>query len=138
MKDKPLIVSLLLGLIVFLVIAGVSLLVKMNALDKDFKMVSTDSLTYQEKIEEFKVAKQLLEKEKSSLEAKVADLNYELTQVKMEYQDSQNEFLKLEKLKEKLEENLKEELMKNQLAEKEFLKAEKKVNESSNEAVGRK
>lgn len=101
MKDNPLIISLLIGLIVVLVIAGVSLLVKMNALSGVYKQELAKNIS--------------LEKNTEDLKAENSDLANEVGQLKLEVNDLKEENLKVEKLKDKLEENLKEELMKQKL-----------------------
>ena len=97
MKDKPVIVSLLSGLIVVLVIAGVSVLVKMNNTDELYNEQVATNLKLQKKVEQVKEQNLALEAESQELSAQVETL--------------QTELMKLEKLKEKLEENLKEELI---------------------------
>lgn len=104
MKDNPLIISLLIGLIVILVIAGVSLLVKMNALSGVYKQGLAKNISLEKNIEDLRV-------ENSGLAEDIEQLND-----KIEYLKEENE--KTEKLKDKLEENLKEELMKQKLGTK--------------------
>ena len=101
MKDNPLIISLLIGLIVVLVIAGVSLLVKMNALSGVYKQELAKNISLEKNIEDLK--------------AENSDLADEIGQLKLEVKDLKEENLKVEKLKDRLEENLKEELMKQKL-----------------------
>jgi len=101
MKDNPLIISLLIGLIVVLVIAGVSLLVKLNGLSGVYKQELAKNIS--------------LEKNSEDLKAKNSDLADEVNQLKLEVKDLKEENLKVEKLKDKLEESLKEELMKQKL-----------------------
>jgi uncharacterized protein YlxW (UPF0749 family) len=101
MKDSPLIISLLIGLIVVLVIAGVSLLVKMNSLSGVYKQELAKNISLEKNIEDLKA-------ENSNLTAKIEQLN-------LEAKNLREENLKIEKLKEKLEDNLKEELMKSKL-----------------------
>lgn len=101
MKDNPLIISLLIGLIVILVIAGVSLLVKMNTLSGVYKQELAKNIS--------------LSKNTEDLKAKNSDLADKVDQLKLEIKDLKEENLKVEKLKDKLEENLKEELMKQKL-----------------------
>ncbi len=101
MKDNPLIISLLIGLIVILVIAGVSLLVKMNALSGVYKQELAKNISLEKNIEDLK--------------AENSDLADEVDQLKLEVKDLKEENLKVEKLKDRLEENLKEELMKQKL-----------------------
>ncbi|MFH1519176.1 MAG: hypothetical protein ABIE75_01205 [Candidatus Omnitrophota bacterium] len=98
MKDNPLIISLLIGLIVVLVIAGVSLLVKMNTLSGVYKKELAKNISLAKTIEDLK-------SEKSDLSLKVVQLNAQVKELK-------DENAKIERFKERLEENLKEELMK--------------------------
>ncbi len=101
MKDNPLIISLLIGLIVVLVIAGVSLLVKMNALSGVYKQELAKNISLEKNVEDLKAENSDLAEETKQLNAKIKDLK--------------EENAKTEKLKERLEENLKEELMKQKL-----------------------
>ena len=101
MKDNPLIISLLIGLIVILVIAGVSLLVKMNVLSGVYKQELAKNISLEKNIEDLKAENGNLAKEIGQLNNKIGDLK--------------EENAKTEKLKDKLEENLKEELMKQKL-----------------------
>jgi len=103
MKNSPLIISLLIGLIVILVIAGVSLLVKMNSLSGAYQKEVAKNISTEKAIEDLK-------EEKSSLKESISQLNTQIEELKLEN-------LKLNKLKEKLEESLKDELMKDRLGE---------------------
>ena len=103
MKDSPLIIGLLVGLIVVLVIAGVSLLTKMNSLSAVYKQELARNIGLDETIEG-------LRSNNSNLKKNVGELEVEVEGLK-------EENLKLEKLKDKLEENLKDELMKQKLYE---------------------
>ncbi len=103
MKDNPLIISLLIGLIVVLVVAGVSLLVKINTLSNAYKQELAKNISSEKTIEDLKG-------EKSDLTEKIDELNTKIEELKKEN-------AKLEEFKKKLEENLKDELMKNKLNE---------------------
>lgn len=103
MKDSPLIISLLIGLIVVLVIAGVSLLVKMNTLSGIYKEELAKNIGLEKNIEDLKV-------ENSGFKEEIA-------QLKVTTKGLQEENMKLEELKAKLEENLKDELMRKKLQE---------------------
>jgi len=98
MKDNPLIISLLIGLIVVLVIAGVSLLVKMNVLSGVYKQELAKNIS--------------LEKNAEDIKAENIVLAGEITKLNLTIEDLKEENTKIERLKERLEENLKEELMK--------------------------
>ncbi len=101
MKDNPLIISLLIGLIVVLVIAGVSLLVKMNSLSGVYKQELAKNISLAKNIEDLK--------------SDNSDLAGDIEQLNDKIEDLKEENVKIEKLKDKLEENLKEELMKQKL-----------------------
>ena len=103
MKDNPLIISLLVGLIVILVIAGVSLLVKMNSLSGVYKKELARNISMEKSAEDLKNENSVLTEKVSQLGSQIKDL--------------EEENAKIEKLKEKLEENLKEELIKQKLSE---------------------
>ena len=102
MKDNPLIISLLIGLIVILVIAGVSLLVKMNSLSGVYKKTLAKNIS--------------LEKNKEDLKSENSDLSEKVSRMEAEIKDLKEENIKVEKLKERLEENLKEELIKRKIS----------------------
>ena len=114
MKDNPLIISLLIGLIVVLVIAGVSILVKMNSLSAVYKKQLAKNINSEKNIEGLK-------EENSSLVDKVEELSAQIKNIGNEslkqIEELKSENVKLEELKRRLEENLKEELMKQKLAE---------------------
>ena len=105
MKDSPLIISLLIGLIVVLVIAGVSILVKMNSLSGEYKKQLAKNISCEKATEDLKNNLEALQGENSKLKEDISLLN-----VQVESLGQEN--VKLEKLKDKLEDNLKEELMK--------------------------
>ena len=102
MKDNPLIISLLIGLIVILVIAGVSLLVKMNSLSGVYKKALAKNISLEKNIEDLK--------------SENSDLSGTVSQMEVQVKTLKEENIKVEKLKEKLEENLKEELIKRKIS----------------------
>ncbi|MBN3040789.1 MAG: hypothetical protein JW867_06640 [Candidatus Omnitrophica bacterium] len=112
MRDNPIIVSLLIGLIVILVIACVSLLVKMNSLDRVYKQSLAKNISCEKSIEDLKL-------ENSTMAKSIKDLQAEIEKAKEEYDskiaDLKNDNLRLQKLKEKLEDDLKDELMKQEV-----------------------
>lgn len=114
MKDNPLIISLLIGLIVILVIAGVSLLVKTKSLSEAYKETLAKNINLEKEIETIKA-------ENSAFGQTVATLNSQMQELKAGYEAKiaalKEEKLRLETLKEKLEDNLKDELMKRKLQE---------------------
>lgn len=107
MNDKPLVISLLMGLIVVLVILGVSLLVKMNKLSDDYKRELSKSISLSKTTEDLTTNNDSLKSENASLLEKNTTLNKSIEELKVELD-------KTNRLKNKLEENLKDELMKNE------------------------
>ncbi|MBU1112518.1 MAG: hypothetical protein KKH93_01410 [Candidatus Omnitrophica bacterium] len=105
MKDSPLIISLLIGLIVVLVIAGVSILVKMNSLSGEYKKQLAKNISCEKTTDD-------LNKDIETLQGENSKLKEDLALVNIQVESLGQENAKLEKLKEKLEDNLKEELMK--------------------------
>ena len=103
MKNNPLIVGLLVGLIVVLVVAGVSILTNRNSLSNVYKQELARNISLEKTIEDLRM-------ENTGLKGKIEELNGKIDKLGVE-------IIKLEKLKEKLEDNLKEELMKQKLNE---------------------
>ena len=112
MKDKPLIVSLLFGFIVVLVIAAVSLLVKINSLDEDYKKEVAKGMSFQKSIEDLKSENTLVKKENENLKAEKLAVDNKITNLNAQVDSMNVEMTKLKMLKDKLEENLKDELIK--------------------------
>lgn len=120
MKDNPLIISLLIGLIVLLVIAGVSLLVQMNSLSATYKKEVAKNISLEKAVEDLKGENSQLTKDINEIKSKVAESMEKNRQALKEAEDKnldkikelEDRNAKLEKLNEKLEEDLKEELMK--------------------------
>lgn len=110
MRDKPLIVSLLVGLIVVLVIGGVSLLVKMNSVSGEYKKKVAQTISFQKAIEELKEENTSLNDKNDQLNKEIEGLNSNITELK-------TEIMKMEELKNKLEEALKDELIEKKLQE---------------------
>jgi len=105
MKDKPLILSLLVGLIMVLVIAGVSLLVRINALSGSERKSQAEKMAIESELENLK-------KDNTTLTDKNKGLVDDLAKANTKTEELKTELAKLEKLKDKLEENLKDELIK--------------------------
>lgn len=103
MSERPLIISLLIGLIVVLVIGGVSLLVRMNSLDNIYKKEISKNMSLQEDVES-------LQEENASLKEEKAGFKKDSAQFKTKVDELTKEAASLELLKDKLEENLKEAL----------------------------
>lgn len=112
MNSQPLTLSILLGIILLLIIGGVSLSVKLSNSSKE------GSACLSERMELLKLRQQL-EQEKESLTAENTDLRKKLDEMQSQYEASvsENEQCSLElqrtlKIKEALEERLKDELLK--------------------------
>ncbi|MFA5008319.1 MAG: hypothetical protein WC546_03770 [Candidatus Omnitrophota bacterium] len=105
MKDKPLILSLLVGLIMVLVVAGVSLLVKINSLSGFREELAKKNMNLEKTIEDLKTENSAITEKNKVLTQDVNKANDKVTELK-------TELTKLEKLKAKLEENLADELVK--------------------------
>jgi uncharacterized protein YoxC len=105
MKDKPLILSLLVGLIMVLVVAGVSLLVKINSLSGFREELAKKNMALEKTIEDLKTENGTLADKNKTLTEDVNKANEKVNELK-------TELTKIEKLKAKLEENLADELIK--------------------------
>ncbi len=105
MKDKPLILSLLVGLIMVLVVAGVSLLVKINSLSGFREELAKKNMTLEKAIEDLKA-------ENGTLTDKNKVLTEDVNKANEKVDGLKTELTKLEKLKAKLEDNLADELIK--------------------------
>lgn len=105
MKDKPLILSLLVGLIMVLVVAGVSLLVKINSLSSFREELAKKNMNLEETIEDLKAENSAAGEKNKVLIEDVNKANEKVNELK-------TELTKLEKLKAKLEDNLADELIK--------------------------
>ncbi len=108
MKDNPLIVSLLIGLIVVLLIGGVSLSFGLTKAQDAYKKEVAKNISSEKTIEDMK-------QEKSDLEDGLGRLNVQIEDLSTQIRELKEENLKLETLKDRIEENLKEELMKQKL-----------------------
>lgn len=121
MKDNPLMISLLIGLIVVLVIAGVSFLVKTNSLSADYKNELAKKIALEKTVENLKDENGSLKKNIEQLNTQIEQLNTQTEDLKKQYATEVEELkeknLKLNNLKMKLEENLKDELMKRKVDE---------------------
>jgi len=99
MKNNVWIISLLVGLIVVLVIGGVSLLVKVNDLSKEYKQESAENISLEKTIED-------LNGEKTELEEKIDQLNAQNIQLSKTVDELKKEndqlLLEVKQLKERI------------------------------------
>ncbi len=112
MKSEPLLLGILLGIIVILIIGGVSLSVRLNQLRKNYQEVAGKNLKLEELVENLKAEKEALIKANQDLKNKIEELKKEIDKLTNEKESLKLELEKMRRLKEKLEESLKEELMK--------------------------
>ncbi len=112
MKDQPLLLGILLGIIVILIIGGVSLSVRLNQLRKSYQKVAGENLKLEKSIENLKAEKEALIKTNQGLKNKIKELDKKIIKLTQEKNNLKIELEKTRRLKEKLEESLKEELMK--------------------------
>ena len=105
MNEKPVIVGSLLGLIVVLVIIGVSILVRMNGVSREKENLAEQIITMEKKIRD-------LSTEKTALIDNVNTYKKNNEQLSLKIEQANTEIVKLEKLKQTLEEDLKDELIK--------------------------
>lgn len=99
MKNNVWIISLLVGLVVILVIGGVSLLVKINSLSKEYKQESARNISLEKTIEDLKGEIEEKEEEKKQLNAQNISLSKTVDQLKKE---NIKLTLEIEQLKEKI------------------------------------
>jgi len=117
MKNNPVIISLLVGLVVVLVVAGVSILVKMNALSGTYKQELAKSISLEKTIEDLKGDNGKLQKNIDGLKEQISNLQAESAKLNDTIHSMNAENLRLQNLNKKLEDNLKEELMSKKLQE---------------------
>ena len=110
MRDKPLVVSLLVGLVVVLIIGGVSVLVKMNSVSGEYKKKVAQGISFQKTIEELRRENSNLNDDNEELKEEIASLNNKIAELN-------TELAKTVELKNKLEEALKDELIDKKLKE---------------------
>jgi septal ring factor EnvC (AmiA/AmiB activator) len=112
MSEKPLVFSLLVGLIVVLVIAGVSLSVQVNRQSEAYKKEVAKNISLQKDMESIQGEKERLAKDVASLNSETSALNSTIAKISTELAALKLDKEKTEMLKQKLEENLKDELYK--------------------------
>jgi TolA-binding protein len=108
MKDNPLIVSLLIGLIIILLIAGVSQAVARSNVATLYSKETARNISLEKTVEDIKT-------ENESLNDTIGKLNTQIEALAIQVKDLREENIKVEALKDNIEDNLKEELMKHEL-----------------------
>ena len=112
MNEKPLVFSLLIGLIVVLVVAGVSLSVQINRQSEVYKKEVAKSISLQKDIEAGKAASTDLGRQLESSRAENDSLKSTIAKLTSEMEGLKLENTKLSALKNKIEQNLADELIK--------------------------
>jgi len=112
MKNQALILGILLGIIVILIIGGVSVSVKLNQVSKNYQLAVKKKIELEKKTQFLEAEKEALLKNIQELKRKVEELNKKVEGLIKEKENLLLELEKMRRLKEKLEESLKEELMK--------------------------
>ncbi len=110
MKNQPLVLSILLGLIIILIIGGVSLSVRLNDLSKEHARDLSENIELAKDNDILSKSNMILKEDIEEFQEKVILLRQEEAKLKEELE-------KTIRLKMKLEESLKEELMKNIIQE---------------------
>ncbi len=94
MKSNPLIISLLVGLIVVLVIGGVSVSVKMNSISRIYKKELAKNISLEKNVEDLKIENDNLKKAIEALNVNMENLrkeNEKLLQLNKTLEDSHKE-----------------------------------------------
>lgn len=112
MRNNPLILSILLGIIIILIIGGVSLSVKLNYTSKNYEQTVARTLELEKTNKKLEEEKEVLRKNNIVLKEKIESLEEKIKSLEDEKKNLEVELEKTRRLKEKLEESLKEELMK--------------------------
>jgi len=112
MKDQALVFGVLLGIIVILIIGGVSVSIKLNQVNKNYQLAVKKKIELEKKSQSLEAEKEALLKSNQELKRKIEELNKKIDDLNKEKENLLLELEKMKRLKEKLEENLKEELMK--------------------------
>jgi|GEM_PF-4562844 len=110
MRDSPLSVSLLLGIIAVLAIIGVSSLIKMKLIDKEYKTETTQKSFLHMTLEEAREANSALQKENETLKKEVDALT-------LQVEFLSEDLKKIQEINQQLEDSLKEALIKQKLRE---------------------
>lgn len=107
MKNSPVIIGLIAGLIIVLLIGGVTLQVQVNRVSNDYKSEKMRADGLQKAFNDMKLENEGLKGVNASLQEQVGKLDQKAKDLALE-------ITKMEALKSKLEENLKNELIKQQ------------------------
>ena len=111
MKNQPLLVSIIIGIIVVFVIVGASLVAKLSTVNKLYHDESLKNMELAKKNDSLNHKIASLEKKNNDLENKKSALEKEIGTLKDQIANDAIEIDKLKKYKEVLEDKLKDELM---------------------------
>ena len=113
MRNQPLLVSIIIGIIVVFVIVGASLVAKLSTVNKLYHSESLKNMELAKKNDSLNSKIASLEEKNKILEKKKIVLEKEIISLKDEIANDAVKIDKLEKYKEVLEDKLKDELIKN-------------------------
>jgi cell division protein ZapA len=123
MKNNVWIISLLVGLVVVLVIGGVSLLVKVNTLSKEYKQETAKNINLEKAIED-------LEEERVDLREKIKQLNGQTISLSKTADDLKTENSQFSSEVKQLKEEIKKLKEENESLKKEELEKESSTKEN--------
>ncbi len=113
MKNQPLVVSIIIGIIVVFVIVGASLVAKLSSVNKLYRGESLKNITLEKKNDELSNKITSLKKDKEKLSNENNALKDVTKEFKNQIADDVVNIKKLNKFNKVLEEKLKNELLKN-------------------------
>ena len=111
MRNQPLLLSILLGVIIVLVIAGISLSVRLNTLSKSYYSSISQNMELERNNQGLKEEKEALLEKIDKLKREIITLQEKVKRLETDNTSLKEELERTKKLKDKLEENLKEELL---------------------------
>ena len=122
MKNQPLFLSIIIGIIVVFVIVGASLVAKLSNETKMRKQESLAKIDLEKKNKDLEADISSLNDANSTLKGQKASLEETVTSLNTQVAALQDEVEKLKKLKEMLEDKLKEELTKQEQPQSQSMK----------------
>lgn len=112
MKNQPLILSILLGIILLLIIGGISISARLSATSKQYKEKLAEQIKSQEMQDILQEEKDALLKSTIDLKEKLKNKEVRIEELKNQNQALVDELEKVKVMKEKLEDDLQEMLLK--------------------------
>ena len=112
MKNQPLLVSVIIGIIVVFVIVGASLVSRLSSVSKRYKRESVNSMKLEKENETLKTSIEAVKEDNAKLKEGKKTLESVIEGLKNETEALKAEIDKLNKVKEALEDKLNQELIK--------------------------